>query len=445
MKRILKILSVFFVSCLLFLYIIHINEASAKSFSVIRDTEIEEVTLTYVRDIFQKAGLNAETAQIVFLNDDSINAFVAGGTLIFIHTGLLMQSDSPDAFIGVLAHETGHIAGGHVARSAVNLKKTQQTALISTLLGGLATVLSGRPDVGIAVLAGSAQSNQALFSSYRQSEEQIADSAAVSILKQTPYSIQGLAHIMEKIRRQEQLSLPDDDSSYLRTHPLSSQRLSFLRQESDKEKKSLQKDPSFFRIKAKLSAFMQEPESVLKKYNSNSFPDRYARAIAYFRSLNIDKAMALLNDLIKEEPSNPYLYELKGQVLFETGKTRESLFSYKKAVELKPEAVLIRLAYAHALVETGEKQNAREALLQYRFVNSRKNDFSESYKGMATAYSILEEKDKIPPLMAEYYLNAGDYSNACRQANIALKTLKEGTPQWLRMKDISEIKEKETK
>ena len=428
---------------MLFSGIIHVNEASAKSFSVIRDTEIEEVTLAYVQQIFQKAGLNPETAQIVFLNDDSINAFVAGGTLIFIHTGLLMQSDSPDEFIGVLSHETGHIVGGHVVRGMLNLKKTQQTALISTLLGGLATVLSGRPDVGIAVLAGSAQSNYALFSAYRQTEEQIADSTAVSILRQTPYSIQGLADMMEKIRRQEQISLPDDDS-YLRTHPLSSQRLAYLRQMGENEGKNLQKDPAFFRIKAKLSAFMQDPKTILKRYASDSFTDRYARAIAYFRSLQIDKAMELLNGLIKEEPNNPYLHELKGQVLFETGKVEESLSSYKKAVDLKPDAVLIRLSYAHALVETGTKKNAREALRQYQFVNSRQNDFAESYKGMASARSILGEEEKIPPLMAEYYLNIGDYPNAKRQAGIALKTLKEGTPQWLRMKDILDIKETES-
>ena len=264
--------------------------------SVIRDSEIENVLTGYVRQIFKTVDLPPENAEIVLINDPSINAFVAGGQTIFVHTGLITSAKSADDLVFVLSHETGHIVGGHITRGMVAMEKAQTTALISTLMGGLLAVVSGRPDAGIAVMLGSQTSAMGSFAAYRQTEESSADRVAVDVVGKLGYSMQGFTNVMQEIQAQERLNA-GEFQNYMRTHPMTQDRRQNL-QRFTEGARPVHQDKSFTRIKAKLIGFLWDPKQVRLKYATDSADDIYARAIADYKDHKVEKALIALEKLM---------------------------------------------------------------------------------------------------------------------------------------------------
>lgn len=393
----------------------------AWALNLIRDTEIEKTLTGYVQQIFKATDLPPENAEVVLINDPTINAFVAGGQTIFIHTGLITQSKYIDDLIFVLSHETGHIVGGHVTRGIAEYQKAQKTALISTLLGGVLAVASGRPDAGIAVMMGSQTSAMGTFGAYRQVEESSADRIAVDIVQKLGYSMNGFSNIMDKIQAEERLNASEHQIGYLRTHPMTADRKQnishFL-----KNTPSLQNDDSFNRIRAKLVAFMMDEKQALLQYNGTTNNDLYAQSIIDYRAHRFDKAFEKLDTLISKEPENPYLYELKGQFKFETGKIDEAIQNYQIAYDLS-NAPLIGIALAQAMLEKQDKDNAQKALHLLEKAILKEGDSGLPWRLMATAYDRLNKPDLAQYAMAEYYYQTGKTKQAEKTAEKALKKL----------------------
>ena len=117
---------------------------------VLRDTEIEQLLRDYTRPILRAAGLEKQNIQMVIINESVFNAFVADGRRIFVNYGAMMQSETPNQIIGVLAHETGHLAGGHLAKLREQLAQAQTQMIIAMLLGAGAMVAGARAAAAIA-------------------------------------------------------------------------------------------------------------------------------------------------------------------------------------------------------------------------------------------------------------------------------------------------------
>ena len=338
-----KIFHIVLIICFIFI------QFPVHAISVIRDTETEGVILTYIRQIFKAAGLNPNNAQVVLVNDSSINAFVAGGQAIFVHSGLITTAKTVDDLIFVLAHETGHIVGGHIVRGQGIYSKARTTALISTILGGLVAV-AGRPDAGLAVMMGGATSASGIFTAYQQTEESAADRTAVDILKKTNYSLKGFENTMSAIQAQERLSA-ESDFSYLRTHPLTKDRIKAL-ERFTKNAQPTKEDIRFELIKAKLIGFLYDPKETFSIYQHQSdMPADYARSIALYRSHQFNQSQLLLDKLIAQKPDYPYFYELKAQFYLETGDIDNAIRWYRKTVQMMPNAPLIQLSLAQALLQ----------------------------------------------------------------------------------------------
>lgn len=406
----------------------------ASALSIIRDTEVESVLLSYVQQIFKAAGLNPQNAEVILINDPSLNAFVAGGQSIFIHTGLIMQANTVDDVMFVLSHETGHIIGGHIVRGYEEYKTAQKTALISSVIGGLLAAAGGRPDAGVAIMMGSHASALGMFTAYRQSEESAADRTAVDIMQKTGYSMSGFQNIMTVIRKQERLNTRED-GGYLRTHPLTQTRLNDLSYFL-KNPAPTHQDEAFLMSQAKLFAFLSPPEQTLNKYRGKTIVDKYARAIAMYRKNEIQTAFNIVEELIKEEPTTPYFYELKGQFYFETSALQQAVSAYQKAIELKPNAPLILLSLAQVLLETDDRANAEKAVRYLENALHRSPDLSEGWRLLAIGYDRTAQYPKIPYAMAEYYSSIGKIKEAKKEAGKALKTLPPETPAAQRMKDL---------
>ena len=423
---------------ILFILVLFFWTSKVMALSVIRDSEIEAVLTGYVRQIFDAVHLPPENAEVVLVNDPSINAFVAGGQTIFVHTGLITLASSPDDLFFVLSHETGHIVGGHITRGMAAMERAQTTALISTLMGGLLAVVSGRPDAGIAVMLGSQTSAMGTFVGYRQTEESSADRVAVDVVNKLGYSMQGFTNVMKEIQAQERLN-SDESQNYMRTHPMTQDRRQNL-QRFIKDAKPVQEDKNFERIKAKLIGFLWEPKQVRLKYAGETANDLYARSIADYRDHQLDEALLALAKLIQKEPENPYLYELKGQFEFETGYLDAAVKDYEKAVEKAPDAALMRISLAQSLLERGEKNDAQKALEHLTHAALNESDSPLVWQLMATAYDRLKQPDFADCAMAEFYLTSNKKDQAKKMAQKALKKLPKKASCTARMRDILDSK-----
>ena len=424
---------------LLFLFctILTQTKAFCNTLSIIRDTEIELYALNGCKKLFKTAGLNDSGVKVVFLNDLSLNAFVAGGSTVYIHAGLITQTDYSDEFFGVLAHETGHVVGGHTIRLVNEIEKAQNTALITTILGGIAAIASGRGDVGMAIMLGGMSSASGMLSAYRQTEENSADSIAVDLIQKSGYSVAGLHEVMKKIEKQERLRI-DNMPNYLRSHPLTRERIQFLEQKTEGNNQ-LKRDIEYDLIKAKLFSFLKSPNETRVVYNGSSSADLYALAIADFKETKIDQALEKTDKLIEQTPDNPFFHELKGQILFETGKITEAIKSYESAHNLLPEASLIRISLSQALLESQEIENRDKAIEHLLYITSRDNYLPDAWYFLHIAYGKKNQFALSDYAKIEYLMLSGKHAEIKELLPKLKEDLASDNVKMNRLNDIEEI------
>ena len=414
----------------------------AQGRSFIRDTEIEETLRMYATPIFKAAGLDPTGVSVYIVSDNSLNAFVAGGQKLFINTGLLLKADTPEQVMGVMAHESGHIAGGHLSRVHDQLRNASAISILSTLAGVAAGVAAGRADVGAAAIMGGQNVAQRNFLAYSRTQESSADQAGVKFLTEAGISSRGMLNFMKKLEGQELLSTSSQDP-YLRSHPLTMERVDFLANfVANSPLKDAKVSANLYerhaRMRAKLYAFTNQLRNTLRAYpeSDTSIAARYARAIAYFRDSQLEPSLKIIEGLIAEEPKNPYFEELKGQVLLEFGRAVDAVPPLKESVELSGGAPLIRLLLAHAMIETGDPSLLEDAKSNLIGVLSRERGNSSAWRFRAIVENRLGNEGEASLSQAEYSLLSGDRQAASYHAVQAERKLKKGTATWLRAQDI---------
>jgi len=419
------------------------QQPRAQGLALIRDAEIEQTLRVYSRDVFKAAGLDPEAISLHLVNADSLNAFVTPGRRMFFHTGLLRTAETPFEVIGVIAHETAHIASGDIAGRRQEQRSAGGMALTSALLGAGAAVLTGRGDVGAAVTSFGQGAALSDLLAYTRAQEGTADQAAVSYLNKAGYPPRGLSAFLEKLEQQSAL-LPENQAPFLRTHPLTRDRLQFLEEAVRTSPHHGQPVPEALerrhaRMQAKLAGFLDSPERVLRERDGSTLPDRYARAIAHFREDSLDRALGLVDELLAEHPGDPYFHELKGQMLFENGRVEDALAPYQRAVELAPEQPLLRLALAEAQIraEPGGGERTRKAVDHLDRVLKVMGDNPFAWRLAATAHGRLGDQGRAALALAESALAKGDAATARRQAERARSHLEKGSTAWHQASDVA--------
>ena len=410
---------------------------------LIRDAEIESVVRDYATPLWKAAGLDADFVQIYLVNSPQINAFVAGGQRLFINTGLLMKADRPNMVIGVIAHETGHIAGGHLLRIQDALEDATAQSIIGYVLGTAGAVLTKNGAVaGAGALAGESMGLRTLLH-YSQGQEARADQAGMGFLDQTKQSGQGLLdffHILEK----EELMLPNQQDPYLRTHPLTSDRVDWVAEHVKHAAYSNAKDPPELidrhqRMLAKLRGFLMPPGSVLQMYpeSDKSSYARYARAAAYHRVPMDEKALAEIDSLLKDAPNDPYYNELRGQILFESGKVADAVPPYQKAAKALPNSALMRVELAQTELEnTNDDKLLKDALENLRQSVKMDSSNADAWHQLGIAEGRAGNLGQAALALAEEGVLTGALRTAAQQATRATQLLPRGTPGWIRAEDI---------
>lgn len=415
--------------------------AEAARISLIRDAEIENTIATYTAPLFAAVGLDAAAVSVHLVKDRRLNAFVAGGMNLFVNTGLLLSAKSPNEVIGVIAHESGHIAAGHLARTEEALRGASKMAILAYVLGA-AAIIAGAGEGATALIVGGQQVAQQSFLRYTRSQEQAADQFAVSALERTGQSARGLLTILEKLADQEVLATSRQDP-YVRSHPLTRDRIRFVRNHvagSAYSEASLSPadDERFRRMRGKLRGFLDPPERTFARYpkSDTSMEARYARAVAHHRRANLRDALGEIDSLIAERANDPYFHELRGQMLFENGRVREAVDSYRRAAELLPDAPLIRVGLAQAMIETGDQASLADAAGHLDAAVRLDREDAKAWRLLSIVHGRTGKTALSTLASAERALLVGRYADAVGFAKRAGQQLAYGSPGRLRAEDI---------
>jgi predicted Zn-dependent protease len=415
--------------------------ATGGGVSLLRDTEIEGDIHTMVTPIWTAAGLDPDAVHVYLIDDDQINSFVAGGQNIFINSGLLEHAKTPNMLIGVLAHETGHIALGHLTRAAEAMRNASIEGIVAMVLGAAAAVASHSDESGAALLPAPLVAERAWLR-YSVTQEASADQAALDFLDRTHQSARGLLKFFETLQT-EQLLEGDHLDPYLRDHPLTSQRIEYVREHVAHSPYSNVPDPPQYvamlkLIKMKLAAFLSPPGTTLARYpdSDHSLLARYARAIAYYRIPDLDKALPIIDGLIRDDPHNPFFEELKGQMLFENGRVKEAIAPYDAAVRLDPGAALLRISRAQVYIESHEARLDKAAIADLNEALRSEDKDSAPWHLLAIAYGRDGQMGKAALALAEEGLAAGKKKNTLFEVARAERLLPKSSAAYARAEEI---------
>jgi predicted Zn-dependent protease len=411
-----------------------------RSISLVRDTETERVLWSHIDPLFQVAGIPPKGVQLFIANDPTLNASASFGTML-VHTGLFLELRSADELAGVLAHETGHLAGGHLVRTRQAMKAAMVPMLLA-VAAGVGAMIAGAGDIGAVVMMSGQGLAERQLLSFTRGQESAADQAAIRYLTATGHNPESYIAVFRRMEGQELLSDIRRDP-YSLGHPVPGERVLQLQALVDASPQrgkpvDAKAQYEFEMVQAKLRGYTQRPEVTLRQYpeTNTSKQARYARAMAYFRQPDMAKSLVEIESLVAEEPDNPYFLEMLAQIKVEMGRVEEGIAPYQKAVRLLPDAPLIRVALGAALLGTENpiynalaRQELETALLQ-------ETDNAFAWYELAVAYNRMGLVGKAQLATAEHHFSLGSMPQAMLFAARAQRDLERGTRDWQRANDI---------
>jgi predicted Zn-dependent protease len=427
------------------------QDSATRGLPIIRDAEIEQLLRDYAQPVLRAAGLAKQNVRVVVLSERSFNAFVMDGRHIFINAGALFDAKTPNEVIGVFAHETGHLAGGHLQRLREQLASAQTASIIALLAGIGAAVAGSRAgagggDVGMAAIMAPQQAIMRTVLAYVRTQEDQADHAGVKFLNATGQSPRGMVELFKRLSSESLFNSRYIDP-YMQTHPMPAERVAALETVGRASPYWDRKDPPELQLRhdmmrAKLSGFLERPDTVARRYpaTDHSLPARYARAISTYRNSDLRQAIAQIDSLIQVQPNNPYFYELKGQALLEGGHPSEAVAPLRHAVQLSHNNALIEILLAQALNATGNTKLSEEAVAMLRSAIVREPEAPDAYAQLAVAYGRKGDLANADLASAQAAFSRGDIKTARQLAARAKTRLPVGSPAWVRADDIVNVK-----
>ncbi len=412
--------------------------------SFLRDAEVENTIRAYATPVFTVAGLNPSDIRVHIVNDRTLNAFVANGLNLFINSGLLIRAENASQVIGVIAHETGHIAGGHLARIRDGMEGAMAESIVAMVLGAVAMAAGGKSggNLGAGVMSAGTQVGQRTALQYTREMESQADQAGCNFLERAGMSARGLLQFLE-IVQDEELLAPSQQDPYVRTHPITSERVDFVRNFVAQQRHADAPLPPQFdemhrRLRAKLLGYLDPSRALVTYKESDTALDaRYARAIAYSRQPDYPRALALIDGLLRERPDDPYFLETKAQMLLEAGRVADAIPLYQRASDSLPSEPLLRTELAQAQLGLEPRPDmVRAAITNLQVANQSDPTDGDTWRLLAVAYGRDGQLGMAALSQAELESLRGQRAAARSFADRAQKQLKQGTPAWLRAEDI---------
>lgn len=436
--RLLLKTTIFLVFCLFSL-------SSKAAIALIRDAQTEKFLRDLCRPIFLAADLKPDEIDIFIVNDSSINAFVSGGKKIFINTGLITKYNTPDALIGVIAHEVGHIKGGHIARSSEEMRRAGSTMLLSYLLG-IGAFIAGSPEAGQGIILGGSNIAEKLYLKFSRTQEEAADRYALQYLSKIKYPAGGLIELLEFFHSQYR-GYQGQIDEYAMSHPISSKRIDYLKHNAPNgfsdRKINAELMPQMRWVLLKLEAFTRNPDEILQKYQkSSNISAKYAKSIAFFRQGRVKKSLKLLNQVILAHPNDGFLYELQGQIEYESGLVKDSIISYQKAIKLleNRDSSQAKIYFSSAILalKSNDLKLIKLAIANLKSAQKYEQESPFLHKNLANAYHEIGEEGLSYAALAEYNFLIGQDKKALKYISTAKKHLKSKI-ELLKLDDLEKI------
>ena len=423
--------------------LLSLNVAAAQS--ILRDAETEALLRDMATPLVKAAGLDPKNVDIVLINDPSINAFVMSGQAVYLHSGLINIADNANQVQGVVAHELGHITGGHAITGEQGAKAAGSISLLSLLIG-VAAAAAGAGEAAMAAVMAGQSAAMGKYLAFSRAQESQADAAGEQYLSTAGISGRGSIEFFKKLENQSYrmgYSQADMDP-FLSSHPIEADRIATLQDGYEKDPAwNKPSDPElearFRRAKAKLYGYLAAPEDTLKAYplTDNSVPARYARAYAWHKEAFLDKAMTEVDLLLSDAPTDPYFLELKGQILLEAGKPVDALAPLRRATDLTGNQPLIATTFGHALVATEDPKNLAEAQRVLKSAVARDRENPDAWYQLGVVYSQNGDTPRARLASAEQQALYGRWAEALQNAEAAGSGLPRNSPDWLRAQDIA--------
>ncbi len=417
--------------------------APAYALNTIRDAETEALIREISDPLFDAAGLPKQNIRIILVNDNALNAFVAGGQNIFLNTGIVTWSNDPAVLAGVIAHETGHIVGGHLARFAEDADQYTTGAILSMLLGA-ASIAAGSPAAGQAIMVGGQHAMQRGILSYTRTHENSADQAAIDFMRKAGYPMDGLYKLFSELERRSLSAQGTSRDPYAQTHPLSRERMDVLKNYIQNEqpknlamKKSI--NTHYARVVAKVQGFLGDLEYVKNTYKGDTIPDLIARAVIAHRMSKKVEAFALMDQLLMKEPQNPYFFELKGQIAYENGDIDTAISAYRSSLHFLPEQPLLMQGLADSLLAKNARQENAEAAKLLEQVVKAEPTQRMAWRQLATAYGREGQLGRSYLALAEESALSENSEEAQRFLKLARQHGPNDSIMMLRIEDLESV------
>lgn len=419
---------------ILLLFFAYFN--SAYSVGIIRDSEVEAIVKELAQPLFSAANIDGERIKVFIINDNSINAFVANNNSIFIHLGLLQYSTKPDVLLGILAHEIAHISAGHILQMGGAISYFQSIAMISYMVG-LASTIMINPQIASAILLSGMSLSSRLFFNYSQEQESMADSYALRYLDESGYDNSGMKEVFDYFKSMEH----ENSEEYFRTHPLSDKRVFAVQSyqvKNDVKPFPVEKLLKFERVVAKLDSFFTSIHVLSNKYERSEGIAEYVDAIVYYRKGKIDEAVAKVNSLIQKSKNDPYLYELKAEMLYKSGQLSEAIKAYEESLKYlsNNDSYLVKLALSHTLLL---QNDFKKAVFYLEQILTTEPNNAVVWKYLSVAY-------KCDNNMAMYYFALtkkacieGNLKKFMKYAELSVQNLSKDSPYLLQVEDMRQL------
>ena len=413
--------------------------------SILRDAETESLFADMSAPLVKAAGLSPRNVQVVLIQDDSINAFTAGGQVIYVNSGLLQAADNANQVQGVIAHELGHVADGHVILADAGTRPAMGMYILSMVLG-VAAMAAGGGEAGAGIMAAGQQAALGKYLAFSRAQESTADATGAKFLRDSGISGRGMLTFFKKLQNEMYRYGygKNDIDPFMQSHPMSADRIAALTADVEaspawNNKPDASLDERLRRVKAKLAGYVSPVNVTLATYpaTDQSIYAHYARAYAYHKGGYPEKADAESQALIAARPLDPYFLEVKGQILLEAGRPRDALAPLRQATEETRNNPLIATTFGHALVATDDKANLTEAVRVLRSAVSRDNDNPFAWHQLGAAYAAQGDEARAALATAEQASLTGDSRRAMQSARAAMTGIPANTPDWIRAQDIA--------
>jgi predicted Zn-dependent protease len=382
---------------------------------IINDPLLEE----YIQDLGNRLVAQADNVKFPYtfflINSSDINAFAFFGGHIGGHTGLIFNARNESELASVLAHEVSHVTQRHIARS-IEAKQKSSPLQIASLFGSL-LLAAVNPEAGMAAFSASNAANAQAAINYTRQNEKEADRIGIGIMAQAGFDPNGASSFFGILAEKNRLK--SKPFAFLLTHPLPESRIADARSRAATYRfKEVPASINFHLAKSRILArYYANPKRNIEYFSEIIKKNRYVfkraaqygLALSYLADQQFDQSLALIEQLLANEPSNLFYLDTFADIAIETDQHQAAITLLSEQFVYTPHNRVLTLNLANVLIKNKQVQRATELVKDYLLINP---DNILAYELLSDAYQASQQSLEMHQVKAEIYALLAAYPRA---------------------------------